>query len=67
MKYLLILVLLGSCALPKVRFNKGYQSKQQIKRTYIDRMESCVFRMIEDNGVNAKDARETCVSIYRRN
>jgi hypothetical protein len=63
MKYLLILTLLGSCALPKHRFNKKVPV---VKRTYIDRMESCVFKLIEDNGINAKDARETCVSIYRR-
>lgn len=63
MRYLLMVALLGSCALPKPKYRKSIEAK----RTYIDRMESCVFRMVEDNGVNVKDARETCVSIYRRN
>ena len=64
MKYLLLITLLGSCALPQARFNKKPETK--VKMTYIDRMESCVFRLVEDNGINANDARSTCVAIYRR-
>jgi hypothetical protein len=31
-----------------------------------DRIEKCVLRLVESSGVSAKDAGETCTSIFRQ-
>ena len=58
MKYLLLVLLFVSCS-----------SHIPIRRTFttvVDRMEKCVFRLVEKNGVSAIEAQKVCDKIYRR-
>ena len=48
MKLLLLAVFLTSCAIDIPR--------RSIKGNYVARMEQCVFRLVEDNGVSAAEA-----------
>lgn len=58
MKLLLISIFLTSCAIDMPR--------RSIKGNYVARMEQCVFRLVEDNGVSAEEAHKVCEGIYRR-
>jgi hypothetical protein len=71
MKYLIIAILATSCALPTPRFTRQSIKPQQVKvivsqKNSIDRLHDCVFRLIEQNGVNASTATKTCTSIFIR-
>ena len=58
MKLLLLAVFLTSCAIDIPR--------RSFKGNHISRMEQCVFRLVEDNGVSAGEAHKVCEGIYRR-
>lgn len=34
--------------------------------SHVEKMEVCIFRMIEKNGIESKNAQEVCTHIYRR-
>ncbi len=64
MKSLILLFALTSCAYSKYPL---YREPVKKDKTHVDRMNECVLRLIEKNGVNAKTAQEVCEKIYRRN
>ena len=71
MKYLIIILIATSCALPTPRFTRQSISDKQVnivvsQKNSIDRLHDCVFRLIEQNGVNASTATKTCTSIFIR-
>lgn len=58
---LLLLLTLTSCALQMPERNT---KKKEV--THNDKLETCLFRLVEKNGVEAKVAQEVCDKIYRR-
>jgi len=64
MKYLIITLLLGSCAHSKYPIYRDNAPKKEL--THIDKMYDCVIRLIEKNGVKALDAQKVCQKTLRR-
>jgi len=64
MKLITLLILLTSCG----HFKYPIQRSGTIVRstTNMVKLEKCVMRLIEQNGVAAKDASEVCTHIFRR-
>ncbi len=60
--FILISVSFTSCAM-KPRYT-SYVEPQ--KPTTLERIEACTYRLIEQNGIKAKTAQETCNSIFIR-
>lgn len=65
MKYIIFTMLLTSCVTPrytyKVPEKRGYD-----KMTITEKVEQCVYRLIERDGVDAQKAEITCSKIFRR-
>jgi len=57
MKLLLILLLTSCSTIPYTR---------TVGRSNSDRIEQCVYRLIEKSGIDAKTAQESCSKIFRR-
>ena len=45
----------------------GYPIQRSKNYTAIDKVHSCVVRLIERNGVNPTEAEQVCTNIFRRN
>ncbi len=58
----LVLLSFTSCAM-KPRFS----SSEAQRPTTLERIEACTYRLIEQNGINAITAQETCNKIFIRN
>ena len=58
MKYLLLAGLLVSCSGLPVQRSNNY--------TAIDRIEKCMLRLTEKNGVSPTEAERVCTNIFRR-
>ena len=68
MKNLSIIILttliFSSCAIkPKYYVEKEVEKKP---KTTLEKIETCTYRLIEQNGIKAVDAQETCNKIFRR-
>ena len=65
MKYILLVLLLSSCG--NLRF-RGYNPTPEtpVVITITDKLQKCVMRLIERNGVKADSASTVCSKIYRR-
>lgn len=57
MKYLAVILLVVSCAMPQKRGEK--------KPTYAQKMEKCIFEMMEKFSINAEIAFEVCEGIHK--
>ena len=57
-KNMILLVALVSCTQAPITRNRASTSN--------DRIEKCVIRLVENSGVTAKQAGETCIGIFRR-
>jgi hypothetical protein len=64
MKLLAVLILLGSCAHAKYPIYRNY--KQDKEPTVSDRMESCMYRLVEKSGISAEKAQKACDGTFRR-
>lgn len=65
MKLLLLAVLLTGCAHSKYPlFRDSAPKKKEI--THIDRMYNCVIRLIERDGIGARESQEVCDKTLRR-
>lgn len=62
MKYLLLVTLLSSCALLEPIERGG----KPTPATQTEKLESCLYRLIEKNGVEAKKAETVCLAVFRR-
>jgi hypothetical protein len=63
--YIIFTMLLTSCVTPRYTYvapeKRGYKDL-----TNTEKVEQCVYRLIERDGIAAKDAEETCSKIFRR-
>ncbi len=62
MRYLLIALMIVSCALP----TNTRKKHKPLYRTSIDRMYGCLIRLIEVNGIGATEAQKVCQKTLRR-
>lgn len=62
MKLLAILLLLGSCA--HARYPIYRNTKPAINIS--DKMEQCLYRLIERSGISAEKAQKACEGTFRR-
>ncbi len=62
MKYLVLALLVTSCVTPRYGMRAVKPSK-----TVLDRQLECTYRLIEQSGIEAKKAQESCKSIFRGN
>lgn len=58
MRYLLLAGLLVSCS--------GLPTQRSNNYTAIDRIEKCMLRLTEKNGVSPTEAEKVCTNIFRR-
>jgi len=66
MKLLSILILLSS--LTSCAYSKYPQFRDPGKElTHTERLEKCIFRLVEKDGVKAEKASKICTGIFRRN
>ncbi len=67
MKTLIVLLFVSSCTLQMPRRNVSYPKEvAPSKQTHQENMSSCIFRLIEKNGISAEKAGDLCKTIYRR-
>jgi hypothetical protein len=62
MKLLAVLLLLGSCAHAKYPMYRN--AKPAI--TVSDKMEQCLYRLVEKSGISAEKAQKACEGTFRR-
>ena len=64
-KYVIISLLLTSCAVP--RYTNVEPQRRGYKDKHVsDRIEECVFRLVEKSGIKAQEAQEACSKIHRK-
>lgn len=61
MKNLIILFVFTSCAL-----QLPTQDNRNKRKSHVEKAKSCVTEIMERFGESSKEARETCLMIYRR-
>lgn len=68
MKYLLLVTLLTGCAYAKYPVKRKFNKEAPVvkKVSNMDKLERCVFKLIEDNGIKGTDASDICSRIFRR-
>jgi len=65
MKLLILTLLLGSCAHAKYPVYRDHSVPVE-DLTSTEKLEQCIFRLIEKDGVKAENASKVCSSIFRR-
>ena len=63
MKYLMILLVVTSCALPTARFNKDNHRAPKLKRA--DRIERCIGNLIGVHEVSSLNSAKICIDIHK--
>lgn len=63
MKYLALLLILGSCAHAKYPL---YRESAKPKLNHVERMEKCLYRLVEISGIDAEKAQKACDGTFRR-
>lgn len=64
MKYLAVLLLLGSCAHTRYPLYREPIKPKQL--THTERMEKCLYRLVEQSGVDPEKAQKACEGTFRR-
>ena len=62
MKILILITILSSCASSHPKFRN--HGKKEL--THTERLEKCIFRLVEKDGVKAEKASKICTGIFRR-
>ena len=65
MKYVIFTILLTSCVTPRYAY-KGPEKRGYDQLTNTEKVEQCVYRLIEKDGIAAEEAEKTCSKIFRR-
>jgi hypothetical protein len=63
--YIIFTMLLTSCVTPRYTY-KAPEKRGYDELTNTEKVENCVYRLIERDGIAAKEAEETCSKIFRR-
>jgi hypothetical protein len=63
--YIIFTMLLTSCVTPRYTY-KAPEKRGYGELTTTEKVENCVYRLIERDGIAAEDAEKTCSKIFRR-
>jgi len=64
MKLLAVLLLLGSCAHAKYPIYRNAKPAKEV--TVSEKMEQCLYRLVEKSGISAEKAQKACEGTFRR-
>ncbi len=64
-KCVIFTMLLTSCVTPRYTYKEPERRGYGIKTTS-EKIQDCVYRLVEVSGISAKEAQESCVKIHRR-
>lgn len=63
--YIIFTMLLTGCVTPRYTY-KAPEKRGYDELTTTEKVENCVYRLIERDGIAAEDAEKTCSKIFRR-